>query len=220
MTQRAFAGFRDHWSRNLCTLVLRDHWSRLCIHTPCSIAIVSDTLGFHIVKSGYGLWLPGDVRGSWSAAWDKKIGYYEPHMLHPGDPVRERMAQERMKHRPVRLNAEMISAVEHAIDECVTKSAGGLRIVAAAIESTHMHLLIPFHSRNIDVTAKWIADQTTKAVHRHTQHAGPVWCKGKWRSYIFEEFLWENIWEYIERHNTRHGRSARPYSFLMDLQDM
>jgi hypothetical protein len=25
-----------------------------------------NTIGYHIVKTGYGLWLPGDERGSWS----------------------------------------------------------------------------------------------------------------------------------------------------------
>ena len=36
------------------------------------------TLGYHYVKSAYGLWLPGDVRGSWSEAWDEQIGYLDP----------------------------------------------------------------------------------------------------------------------------------------------
>jgi len=46
------------------------------------------TLGYHYVKSGYGLWLPGDDRGSWSQACDEQIGFTEPHTLNPGDPVR------------------------------------------------------------------------------------------------------------------------------------
>ena len=31
-----------------------------------------NTLGFHYVKSGYGLWLPGDDRGHWSEAWGRE----------------------------------------------------------------------------------------------------------------------------------------------------
>jgi hypothetical protein len=54
------------------------------------------TIGYHLVKSAYGLWLPGDDRGSWSDAWDDQIGYYEPHALHDGDPIRLRMAEERL----------------------------------------------------------------------------------------------------------------------------
>ena len=61
----------------------------------------------HVVISGYGLWLPGDGRGHWSEAWDDELGFIEPHTLHAGDPVRLRMAEERRKHTPVRLDEAM-----------------------------------------------------------------------------------------------------------------
>lgn len=173
------------------------------------------TLGYHYVKSCYGLWLPGDDRGSWSEAWDAQIGFVEPHTLHPGDLVRHRMADERMKRPPVRLSEEMVGVVVETIADCVTGSGGDLAIAAAAIEQTHFHLLIPYSSRDIDKTAKWLADQTTKAVHARTSHSGPVWCKGKWRSYVFDQLHWDNTVQYIERHNVRHGRRPRPYSFLL-----
>ncbi len=174
-----------------------------------------NTLGYHFVKSGYGLWLPGDDRGHWSEAWDEDIGYIEPHKLHPGDPVRRRMAEERMRHPAVRLDEGMVRAVVDGVADCVRSSAGELRVAAAAVESTHMHLLIPYSGWDIDKTAKWLADQTTKAVHRSTAHAGPVWGKGKWCSYVFDEGHWENAIQYIERHNLRHGREAKPYAFIL-----
>ena len=75
-----------------------------------------NTIGYHVVKSCYGLWLPGDERGSWSDAWDKEIGFIEPHKLHPGDPTRARMAKERMKQPAVRLSAAGINAVAEAVE--------------------------------------------------------------------------------------------------------
>lgn len=170
------------------------------------------TIGYHVVKSGYGLWLPGDQRGSWSDAWDDMIGYVQPNTLHEGDSARKRMAQERMQHEPVTLNEIMIDAVIGAIGTCAEKSQWS--IAAASIEPTHTHLLITYCGRDIHTTAKWIADQTTKAVHRKTQHPGPVWAKGKWCSYVFEESQWRNTVHYIERHNVRRGLDARPYSFV------
>lgn len=175
------------------------------------------TLGYHVVKSGYGLWLPGDERGHWSDSWDTELGYIEPHMLHPGNPVRKRMAEERMTHPPVRLTSATIAAVAKALETCVERSQGGLSLVAGSIEATHMHLLIPYSGRDIHKTAKWIADQTTKAVHKHTPHKGPVWCKGKWCTYVFEREYWHNIRQYIERHNVRRGLSAVPYPFITPL---
>jgi hypothetical protein len=99
--------------------------------------------------------------------------------------------------------------VADAIGGCVEKSRGGLAIAAAAIEPTHMHLAIRYPGRDIDVTAKWLADQTAKAVHRETSHTGPVWCKGRWRAFIFQEEQWQVTLRYLERHNLRHGRPAR-----------
>ena len=176
-----------------------------------------NTLGYHLVKSGYGLWLPGDERGHWSDAWDDQIGYTQPHTLHDGDPVRQRMAEERMKHPPVTFTNQMIAVIADTVGELIKRSKGDLRASAAAIETTHMHLLLPYTGRDIENTAKWIADQTTKAVHRKTTHQGPVWCKGKWRTYIFDEEHWMATGEYIRRHNRRAGRPDNPYPWIKPL---
>ena len=175
---------------------------------------MSRTLGYHLVKSTYGQWLPGDERGHWSDAWDEKIGFVQPHMLHEGDPVRRRMAVERMKRPAVWMSDAMKAVVADAIEQCAAMSAGGLTIATATIEATHFHLLIPYSGRDIHKTAKWLADQTTKAVHRGTDHKGPVWCKGKWCTFVFDESHWQNVVEYIERHNVRRGLGRRPFSFV------
>jgi hypothetical protein len=164
------------------------------------------------VISGHGLWLPGDNRGHWSDSWDEEIGYFEPHMLHQGDPIRRRMAEERMAYPPVKLTYQMQQAVIATLGTCQSKSDWVIR--AASIEATHTHLLLTYTERDVDNTVKWLKDQMTKAIHRQTSHNGPVWCKGSWRSFVFEESIWINILRYIERHNERRGAGPRPYSFL------
>jgi REP element-mobilizing transposase RayT len=175
------------------------------------------TLGYHIVVSGYGLWLPGDDRGHWSEAWDAELGFIEPHTLHAGDPVRKRMASERQKHPPVKLDAAMQAVVIHAIGRCRAES--DWQIAAASFEATHTHLLVTYTERDVDNTVKWLKDQTTKAIHRGTSHAGPVWCKGRWRSFVFEPDVWRNARAYIERHNERRGVGPRPYAFIDQVPD-
>ncbi|MFA7237184.1 MAG: transposase [Phycisphaeraceae bacterium] len=159
------------------------------------------TLGYHWVKSGYGLWLPGDERGHWSSAWDAEIGYIEPHVLHEGDAVRWRMAEERMTHPPMRLDERMQAVVEAALHECEAKS--DWRIEAMTVCETHVHALLTYTTRDIENTTKWLADQTTKAVHRQTTHEGPVWCRGRWLEFVEDAEHWENLVAYIERHNPR-----------------
>lgn len=175
-------------------------------------SFIPRTIGYHLVKSAYGLWLPGDMRGHWSAAWDEQIGYYELHHLHPGDSIRERMARERMKHPPTRFTPTMSDAVARAVGECARDS--DWQIVAGAIEPTHMHLLLTYTEREIDGTAKWIAQRTTKEVHNGTSFTGPVWCEGKWLEFIYDLDHWKNTRKYIERHNLRRGLPARPWDWI------
>jgi hypothetical protein len=111
----------------------------------------------------------------------------------------------------------MMDIVAQTLGECVAKSNGGLSIAALAIEPTHMHVLIPYSERDIDVTAKWLADQTTKAIHKQATYAGPVWCKGKGCSFVFERSHWGNLGVYIRAHNERAGRPANPYPFITAL---
>ena len=170
------------------------------------------TVGYHYVKSCYGLWLPGADRGSWSEAWDERIGFSDPHTLQEADPARARMARERMTHQPVRLDDPMISSVIEAIGRCAAES--DWTVAAASVESTHTHMLLTYTQRKIDDTVKWIKDRATKAIHRATTHSGPVWCKGKWRSFVFDDDVWSNTRTYIERHNLRRCESAWPYSFI------
>ena len=166
------------------------------------------TIGYHIVVSGYGLWLPGDDRGHWSDTWDDQIGFHEPHMLHPGDPIRKRMAEERMSHPLVKLSQEMQACVLTTLQRCEKES--DWQVAAASIEATHTHLLLTYSSRNIDNTVKWLKDQMTKAIHHDTKHQGPVWCKGKWCSFIYDEKVWNNTLKYINRHNERRGVGRYP----------
>ena len=107
---------------------------------------MSRTIGCHLVFSAYGLWLPGDERGHWSTAWDEQIGLIEPHTLHSGDPVRKRMAAERMNHPTVVFSPQMIGVSADAIGRCAAGSDWS--IVAASVESTHTHLMLTYTLRN------------------------------------------------------------------------
>jgi hypothetical protein len=158
-----------------------------------------NTIGYHYVRSAYGLWLPGDSRGNWSEAWDREIGFTEPHTLHVGDPVRHRMAEERRKHPSVRWSPDVRIAITRAVEGCAAVSDWS--IAALGIEQTHLHLAITYTTTDVEGTAKWLGQQMTKAVHRDTSHAGPVFCKGHWLQFIYEPGHWDRLLAYIEAHN-------------------
>ena len=155
-------------------------------------------LGYHIVKTAYGRWLPGDERGHWSSVWDNKIGQLTHGGLNSGDVALEDFARARMKHAPVSFSSEAIAAIRTALSAC--KAASAWEIVALAIEPTHMHLLVTHSSGDIHQTCTWIAQETTKAVHTQTSLTGPVWAKGKWCSHISDQDHWDNTIAYIHQH--------------------
>jgi REP element-mobilizing transposase RayT len=174
---------------------------------------MSNTLAIHYVRSAYGLWLPGEDRGHWSEAWDDQIGFIEPHTLHAGDPVRLRIAQERMKHPPVPWNQVMQNAITRTLARCAAESPW--KVLEYCIEETHFHALLTPSPFDIDRTVKWVGQQMTKAVHAATGTDTPIFCKGRWLQFIFEQSHYDNLDGYIQRHNLRQGRAGKPYDFTV-----
>ncbi|MEM6334388.1 MAG: hypothetical protein AAF823_13715 [Planctomycetota bacterium] len=155
------------------------------------------TLGVHLVKSAYGRWLPGDERGHWSSRWDAELGYVEPGRLHPGDPVRRRMAAEQMKHPPVLWGDEAMSAMVGALWACEAESDWS--VAAMSVEPTHVHVLTTYSARDAEGTAKWLSQRMTKAVHA-AGVVGPVFARGRWLQFVFDEGHWGRLVGYINRH--------------------
>ncbi|MEM8494878.1 MAG: hypothetical protein AAF663_05780, partial [Planctomycetota bacterium] len=137
------------------------------------------TLGIHLVKSAYGQWLPGDVRGHWSPAWDARFGFGAAHRLNRGDPVRHRMAREIQSQPAVLWSPTMIETLGRTFVACAEASTWSL--AALAIEPTHLHALLRDVDRDADRTIKWLSDRMAKAVHVRNNHDGPVFAKGRWR---------------------------------------
>ena len=117
-----------------------------------------------------------------------------------------------MAHPPVRWTDAMIATIAGVLGDCAAQSPW--TIAAAAIEETHFHVALTHSPLDIDRTIKWIGQEMTKAVHLETPHAGPVFCKGRWRQFIFEPSHWRNVIRYIEQHNLRRGLLAKPYAFI------
>ena len=157
------------------------------------------TIGYHYVRVGYGLWMPGDPRGSWSEAWDEQIGFTEPHTLHPGDPARLRMAEERQKHPAVRWSADVQQVIRATVEQCA--AASPWNVAAFGIKDTHLHVALTYTTTDIDGTTKWLGQQMTKAVHQQTAHRGPVFAKNHWIEFIYEPGHWDRLLPYIEDHN-------------------
>ena len=165
-------------------------------------------IGHHVVKSGHGLWLPGDERGSWRKEWDQQIGEHGSTRFAVGDPIMERMARERLKHPPVTWTLQIQRRMFATLRRLVAESGGELNIPALAIEETHLHLLVKASRHPIESTARWISHQLTIDIQAMPGHRGPVFAEGRWRGWIRDDRHWEEAYAYIQSHNTRRGRPA------------
>jgi REP element-mobilizing transposase RayT len=121
------------------------------------------------------------------------------------------MAEERMVYPPLKWDNAMMRVIAQTLGDCA--KASPWKIMAASIEPTHFHALLTDSPVDIERSVKWIAQEMTKAVHRQTTHAGPVFCKGRWLQFIYDQSHWDNIIGYIDAHNARHGLPARPVDF-------
>jgi len=109
-------------------------------------------LGFHLVSTTYGTWLPGDPRGHWSPILtpDGKLVYHSG-VPQPGDPMTEEWARKQMKHDMVVLTPGERKAMGDSFGRTTQRYA--YRVFAAALWSTHVHLVIANSAENISTVA-------------------------------------------------------------------
>jgi REP element-mobilizing transposase RayT len=106
----------------------------------------------------------------------------------------------------------MQQSITATLSRCAADSPW--KVLEYSIEETHLHALLSQTPLDVERTVKWGAQEMTKAVHRETAHAGPVFCKGRGQQFIFEDSRLANLSRYIRSHNTRRGVSAKPCDFL------
>src|SRR5437879_7539923 len=108
-------------------------------------------LGYHIIFSAYGFWLPNDPRGSWSefvGAWElflaagkatktdeRRSVAHQPH-----DRELRRAGKEALSRPPVKFNGIQARAIGRGFAEYVAKS--GVPVWACSILPEHVHLVI------------------------------------------------------------------------------
>lgn len=108
-------------------------------------------LGFHLVCSAYGFWLPNEERGSGSdfvrSEALTKFGPANP-VAHrrsvarkPFDPVIREMARASLKYEPVRFNLAQIQSIARGFERGLTQFRAA-PVFACAILRDHFHLVI------------------------------------------------------------------------------
>ena len=173
------------------------------------------TVGIHLIWTTYGTWLPGDDRGHWSPLFD-----FYGHVVEKGgklnrsDLMTTEACRERMKESPKVLDAEERIIVAAKIGEVVREH--GIEVYAAAIESTHVHLLVGPLAEHVGIAAGRFKGATSSAVLELPRNQGRerTWTAKYWKVFLFDDVALEQVKRYIEAHNLRRGDVAAPFDWI------
>lgn len=181
------------------------------------------TCGIHVIWTTYMTWPPGDSRGHWSPLFDLYGRLIEAgHKLNiPHQPTLQR-ATALAKESPKILTAYEISVVAEKIGEIVHLAPGmpgaicGLRIEAAAIEPTHVHLLLAPLAHDIEDAVGRLKSQTSSALLKlpDNWNRKRTWTAGYWKAFLFDPAIIPIVRLYIEAHNQRRGLLPMPYAWI------
>jgi len=184
-------------------------------------------LGYHIIFSTYGFWLPNDPRGSWSefvGAWDlfraagKATKTDVRHSVASREHDRElrRAGKAALAKPPVKFNGVQARAVGRGFAEYVAKS--GLPVWACSIMPDHVHLVTgPFRlpSENVVIQLKGAATKRLLEEKLHPfdgEHK--CWAQGQWKVFLNDELAIRRAIRYVERNPVKDGLRPQQWTFV------
>ena len=197
------------------------------------------TCAIHFIWTTYGTWLPGDDRGHWSPLYDL-YGHLkiEGHRLNLPDAATRRTAQERLLEPPKILSSDEIEFLAPILGHAATTYSPAFtpesqsptlsaemrtgtlfeqpRVIAAAIEPTHVHLLTGPLKQDVAAFVGRLKGSTSSALLRRPENAGGTrtWTSGYWKVFFFDHRAVPTVQNYIEEHNQRRGLPAAPWDWV------
>jgi REP element-mobilizing transposase RayT len=190
-------------------------------------------IGFHVIVTAYGFWLPNDPRGSWSdfvGAWEllrfgraTKVTTHRSLASVPHDREQRLAAKRALKYPPVRFTPEQIKSIAKGFARAAKES--GYVVYACAILHDHAHLVIGRHERTVEqLTAhlKAFATRQLRAdnVHPFEPHAREdgsvtsVWAEGLWKVFLFTEAEMRRAIKYVQDNPPKEGMPEQEWGFV------
>lgn len=127
-------------------------------------------LGYHLIISAYGFWLPNDPRGSWSEIVRNpklrefgeatKVTTHRSVARKPHDRRLRLAAKAALSYPAVTFNGVQARAIARGFGRYVEKS--GVTVWACATMPDHMHLVIARHRYDVEIIGNLIKGEATK----------------------------------------------------------
>jgi REP element-mobilizing transposase RayT len=187
-------------------------------------------LGYHLMFSAYGFWLPNDPRGSGSfLVRGEKLREFGPATKvradefcarKPHDRARRLAAKGALDHAPVTFTGVQARAIARGFANSVRRSK--ITIWACAVLPDHIHLVVARQRHKIEILANLLKGEATRQLVTEGVHPfqGQVGHKGRvpscfgrkwWVVYKDNEEAPLNAIAYVERNPIKAGFKPQDY---------
>lgn len=190
-------------------------------------------LGYHLIITTYGFWLPNDPRGSWSdfvGSWDllkfgpaTKVATRRSLARDAHDHRRRIEAKMALKYPPVEFSGIQARSVARGFAGFV--SANGLTAWACSILPEHVHMVIARHTYTAEQMANLLKGAATRRLiadelHPLATYARPgkrtpkMWARGQWKVFLDDVVGIERGIRYVEDNPVKEGKRRQRWSFV------
>jgi hypothetical protein len=179
-------------------------------------------IGYHLIWTAYGTWLPNDLRGSGSqVVVSRKLatlgaGHYGRKSMQPRrGEVREfyARAEPLLVHPMIRFDEEQRLAIGAALGDVMVRTP--YTCWACAVMADHVHVVLRKHRHRAEEMIERLQEATRDGLNRQAlvSSGHPVWTVGGWKVFLDSPAAVRLRVAYVERNpdNERLGWQAWPF---------
>jgi len=190
-------------------------------------------IGFHVILTAYGFWLPNDPRGSWSdfvGAWElvrfgraTKTDERRSLAREPHDRRARVRAKQVLKYPAVRFTGRQARAIGRAFAHFVKGSR--LNVWACSILPEHTHLVVGHHCTSVESIVNRLKGAATGRLNAEgihplrdfaTRDGKPpkAWARGLWKVFLGTPADVRRAVRYVEDNPAKEGLPRQRWSFV------
>jgi REP element-mobilizing transposase RayT len=195
-------------------------------------------IGYHVIFTAYGFWLPNDPRGSWSdlvGSWEllrfgraTKTGERRSVANRPHDNAARLAAKAALKYPPVLFTGRQAQAIGLAFGAFVRRNRIVVR--ACTILPDHVHMVIDRHAYRVEQMVNLLKGESTRrlvrdGLHPLAAHAKPTsrppkcWAQGQWKVFLNTEEDVGRAIRYVKGNPAKEGKPRQRWSFVQSAAD-
>jgi REP element-mobilizing transposase RayT len=187
-------------------------------------------VGYHLIMTTYGFWLPNDPRGSWSefvGAWElfqvggkatkEKVTARRSYAADPHDREKRLATKNELLYPAVRFDGLQARAVAHGFGQFVAKA--GVNVWACAVMPDHVHLAVGRLRYDVEQLAVKLKQAATlklneAGIHPLREHVKPngrhppCFARGEWKGFLDPDDVASCI-RYVEENPTKAGMKSQ-----------